>query len=104
MIWEKWQKCDRTNSYSQKPNVDTRFQLITEPTVDKIFFIIASGARSLIFPTKTVITGPAVPVTGWAPVSAAGFAFSCAFKTSESAENRKFVFSSFQWFRAYTCF
>lgn len=48
-----------THSYSQNPNVETRFQLIIVPTVAKIFLIIASGARSLIFPTKTVITGPA---------------------------------------------
>lgn len=48
----------RTYSYSQKPNVDTRFQLITVPTAAKIFLIIGSGARSLMLPTKTVITGP----------------------------------------------
>lgn len=50
--------CRSTHSYSQKPNVETRFQLTTVPTVAKIFLIIDSGARSLIFPTKTVITGP----------------------------------------------
>lgn len=47
-----------TYSYSQNPKVDTRFQLITAPTAAKIFLIIGSGARSLMLPTKTVITGP----------------------------------------------
>lgn len=52
----------QTHSYSQKPNVETRFQLITVPTADNIFLIMDSGARSLMLPTKTVITGPAVSV------------------------------------------
>lgn len=40
--------------------METRFQLITAPTEANIFLIIGSGARSLIFPTNTVITGPTV--------------------------------------------
>lgn len=61
---------DITYSYSQKPNVDTRFQLITAPTAAKIFLIIGSGARSLILPTNTVITGPTG--SGAAVAAAAG--------------------------------
>lgn len=47
-----------THSYSQKPNVETRFQLTTEPQVCRTFLIIASGTLSLILPTNTVIIGP----------------------------------------------
>lgn len=42
-----------TYSYSQKPNVDTRFQFTTGPQVAKIRVIKISGTRSLIFPLIT---------------------------------------------------
>uniref|UniRef100_A0A2M4D100 Putative secreted protein n=1 Tax=Anopheles darlingi TaxID=43151 RepID=A0A2M4D100_ANODA len=45
-------------SYSQKPNVDTRFQLITDPHVARICLIMGSGTFSLMLPTNTVTIGP----------------------------------------------
>jgi hypothetical protein len=39
-------------SYSQNPNVDTRFQFATGPQAAIIFLIIASGTLSLMLPAN----------------------------------------------------
>lgn len=75
-------------SYSQKPNVDTRFHVTTDPQVCRILLTIASGALSLILPTNTVIMGPSCVITG--AVIIGGFIYICGLEFIVGGGARKF--------------
>lgn len=55
---ESGKRKDYAYSNSQNPNVETRFQLMTTPHEFKMRLSSVSGTRSLMLPTKTVMTGP----------------------------------------------
>lgn len=72
------------------------------PTAAKIFLIMDSGARSLMLPTKTVITGPAVSALLFAPAACFVALAGCAVPDNVNG-CCAFVVDSNGVGRAYSC-